>query len=416
MEKEEEGEEEREGPIGEADPSTPSDPSLSSKKQEGTGKILSIPKIASPPSSRSKGGSHSLEAEIKRIKLDLEMERGQVNILRHENQLLRQQTVDMQLSAEQEEEAISNRLLRHIAELKREKNDLLTQVEQEEEYMTNTLQRKLSKLQQEKVDIENALEQEQEAIVNRLQKQLDALRCQQSQAPSPSLSVRSGSFVQDSGPLSGQPTSPGLPSPIVGSPSMKWRAGHSASGSDHASTQMVSEVLKAEINAGRIRQSDLEKEVIAQHNQLSSYRKELIDLRKRLSIPVDDLVDEDVPVTIRALVSPRSRTNSNSNIRPVDIPRNHRGRSSSSHRSVGAQAPESIVSGSSTGNGNGTFVDGHHTPYSSSPGSVKSFGREHGYFALGVNQPDPLRTTCTTDFSSSPHPLVLNRFPQGNGH
>lgn len=127
--------------------------------------------------------------------------------------------------------------------------------------MTNTLQRKLSKLQQEKVDIENALEQEQEAIVNRLQKQLDALRCQQSPIPSPSLSVRSGSFVQDAiGPSPCQPTSPGLPSPIVGSPSMKWRAGHSASGSDHASAQMVSEVLKAEINAGRIRQADLEKE------------------------------------------------------------------------------------------------------------------------------------------------------------
>lgn len=57
----------------------------------------SAPRLASPPSSRSKSSDpiQSLEAELKRLRLDLDMERGQVNILRHENQLLRQQTVDL---------------------------------------------------------------------------------------------------------------------------------------------------------------------------------------------------------------------------------------------------------------------------------------------------------------------------------
>jgi len=87
-------------------------------------------------------------------------------------------TVDMHASAEQEEEYISNKLLKLISGLKKEKGELLVQVEQEEEYLTNTLQRKLNQLQKEKIDMENALEQEQEYIVNRLQKQLDALRQQ----------------------------------------------------------------------------------------------------------------------------------------------------------------------------------------------------------------------------------------------
>ncbi|KAF9309770.1 hypothetical protein BGZ91_007296, partial [Linnemannia elongata] len=46
--------------------------------------------------------------------------------------------------AEQEEENISNRLLKRISGLKKEKGELMLQVEQEEEYLTKTLQKKLS--------------------------------------------------------------------------------------------------------------------------------------------------------------------------------------------------------------------------------------------------------------------------------
>ncbi|CAG8812683.1 20706_t:CDS:2, partial [Racocetra persica] len=123
------------------------------------------------------------ELDIKNLKFELEMEQGHVNILRHDNQMLRQMTVDMHVSAEQEEEYISNKLLKRISGLKKEKGELLLQVEQEEEYLTNTLQKKLNQLQKEKIDMENALEQEQEYIVNRLQKQLDSLRQQQTYHP-----------------------------------------------------------------------------------------------------------------------------------------------------------------------------------------------------------------------------------------
>jgi hypothetical protein len=45
-------------------------------------------------------------------------------------------------------------------------------VEQEEEYITNTLVKKLEQVRREKVDLENQLEQEEEFITNKLQKQL----------------------------------------------------------------------------------------------------------------------------------------------------------------------------------------------------------------------------------------------------
>ena len=37
----------------------------------------------------------SQEARIKKLEFELEMEQGHVNILRHDNQMLRQMTVDM---------------------------------------------------------------------------------------------------------------------------------------------------------------------------------------------------------------------------------------------------------------------------------------------------------------------------------
>lgn len=48
-----------------------------------------------------------------------------------------------QARAEQEEEFISNTLLKKIQELKREKEKLAMNYEQEEEYLTNDLSRKL---------------------------------------------------------------------------------------------------------------------------------------------------------------------------------------------------------------------------------------------------------------------------------
>ncbi|KAI9313501.1 hypothetical protein BX666DRAFT_1977081 [Dichotomocladium elegans] len=225
------------------------------------------------------------EACIKKLEFDLEMEQGHVNILRHDNQMLRQMTVDMTALAEQEEEYISNKLLKRISGLKKEKGELLIQVEQEEEYLTNTLQKRLNQLQKEKVDLENALEQEQEYIVNKLQKQLDSLRAQQ---PIKSPSLRS---IQDA------PVSPAA----AASPSLsakKWHA--TGSPSDIPSAGLI-EFLRAENVALRNKTMEMEREYMSKMQQCNRHKSELLQFRRQNDLPTDDLTDEGIPPVFRSV-------------------------------------------------------------------------------------------------------------------
>ena len=88
---------------------------------------------------------------------------------------MRQASVHIQAKAEQEEEFISNTLLKKIQSLKKEKESLALNYEQEEECLTNDLSRKLNQLRQEKVQLEHTLEQEQECLVNKLMRKIEKL-------------------------------------------------------------------------------------------------------------------------------------------------------------------------------------------------------------------------------------------------
>jgi coiled-coil domain-containing protein 6 len=96
-----------------------------------------------------------------------------------ELRLLKLQNLAVQKQVEQEEEFITNKLMKRLQQLKDEKQTLANEVEHEEEYLVNTLQKRLQKLNGEKVDLENQLEMEQEYIVNKLQKTLEELKQQQ---------------------------------------------------------------------------------------------------------------------------------------------------------------------------------------------------------------------------------------------
>ena len=93
-----------------------------------------------------------------------------------ENRQLRQASVNIQARAEQEEEFISNTLLKKIQELKKEKvfhlnklilnftrlclkETLAIHYEKEEEFLTNQLSKKLNHLRQEKVELEVGIRQ-----------------------------------------------------------------------------------------------------------------------------------------------------------------------------------------------------------------------------------------------------------------
>ena len=71
---------------------------------------------------------------------------------------------------EQEEECITNKLMKRLKQLRDEKQTLANEVEHEEEYLVNNLQKRLQKVNGEKLELENQLELEQEYIVNKLQK------------------------------------------------------------------------------------------------------------------------------------------------------------------------------------------------------------------------------------------------------
>ncbi|CAO3699568.1 unnamed protein product [Rhizopus microsporus] len=216
------------------------------------------------------------EARIKKLEFELEMEKGHVKILKHDNKALKQMAVEMNAVAEQEEEFISNKLLKRISGLKKEKSELLLQVEQEEEYMTNMLQKKLNQLQREKIDMENSLEQEQEYIVNKLQKQLDSLRAQQA-----------ASHLHENSPSSS------IISPILTKKPSKETVDMQSN---------TAEMLLSEIAILKNKTTEMEKEFLIKLQQCNKYKSELVHLRKQTGLPTDDIpLDEGIPAVFRTV-------------------------------------------------------------------------------------------------------------------
>ncbi|KAG1679925.1 Coiled-coil domain-containing protein 6 [Nymphon striatum] len=120
----------------------------------------------------------SLQQANRVMKVELETYKLRVKALQEENRNLRQASVNIQARAEQEEEYISNTLLKKIQALKKEKETLAINYEQEEECLTNDLSRKLNQLKQEKVQLEQTLEQEQECLVNKLMRKIEKLEAE----------------------------------------------------------------------------------------------------------------------------------------------------------------------------------------------------------------------------------------------
>ncbi|KAF7287035.1 coiled-coil domain-containing protein 6 isoform X1 [Rhynchophorus ferrugineus] len=120
----------------------------------------------------------SLQQQNRVLKVELETYKLRVKALQEENRGLRKASVIIQAKAEQEEEYISNTLLKKIQALKKEKETLAHHYEREEECLTNDLSRKLTQLRQEKCRLEQTLEQEQECLVNRLMRKIEKLEAE----------------------------------------------------------------------------------------------------------------------------------------------------------------------------------------------------------------------------------------------
>ncbi|XP_066582705.1 coiled-coil domain-containing protein 6-like [Prorops nasuta] len=138
--------------------------------------------IMMPPSpltrEQKKKRIESLQQHNRVLKVELETYKMRVKSLQEENRSLRQASVIMHVKAEQEEEFISNTLLKKIQALKKEKETLAHHYEQEEECLTNDLSRKMNQLRQEKFRLELTLEQEQECLVNKLMRKIEKLEAE----------------------------------------------------------------------------------------------------------------------------------------------------------------------------------------------------------------------------------------------
>jgi Uncharacterized conserved protein H4 (DUF2046) len=121
-----------------------------------------------------------LKEEVTKLRGDLQRERQRREAVERAIQDLREESTRTAMQLEEEEENITNKLMKRLTELKQEKEVLARQSESEEEYLTNSLQIRMEELQRQKHSIIASAEAEQEYIVNRLQRQLDDLKVEKS--------------------------------------------------------------------------------------------------------------------------------------------------------------------------------------------------------------------------------------------
>ncbi|KAH9038531.1 hypothetical protein EDB85DRAFT_1932818 [Lactarius pseudohatsudake] len=222
--------------------------------------------------------------------------------------------------------------------------DLINAYEAEEERIINVLSRKLEKLQEEKIELENVLEAESESHVNRLSRELSALRLAQQ--------------------LATQQQNWGVPGGGL-----------------------------------RNRLVDTEREFIRISRLNEIYREELIQHRRRLGLPVDNLIglsahDPYFQPTHRRSSSSNASSPSTSVVLPIGVA--HAVRTSPS---VAIPRPPSQIHRPPT-----NVVSGSTTPLSHSPSSAS----DSPYLSPSLStHPASFATAATTPPSSSA-PRVLS--------
>lgn len=118
----------------------------------------------------------ALRTELAALRAELARERKRRAAAEEQVRLLRRESTLTQIRIEEEEEAISNKLMKRLSELKHEKEQIARASESDSEWVTNSLSQRLEELQRQKHKIIATAEAENEFIVNRLNKELDALR------------------------------------------------------------------------------------------------------------------------------------------------------------------------------------------------------------------------------------------------
>lgn len=115
-----------------------------------------------------------LRAELEAARILAAREKARAKTFELEIQQLKEQSLSAHNKLEQEEEFITNNLMKKLEKMNSEKREMLMRVEQEEEFLTNSLQKRLDRVMREKADLEAqmAREKEQASQSGNLEKRL----------------------------------------------------------------------------------------------------------------------------------------------------------------------------------------------------------------------------------------------------
>ncbi|KAH8116029.1 hypothetical protein DFH11DRAFT_1688197 [Phellopilus nigrolimitatus] len=147
--------------------------------------------------------------------------------------------------------------------------DLINAYEAEEERIINVLSRKLEQLREEKISLERTHEEESEAHVNRLARELAILRLRQHQQAQAQAHANGNGVANGGGPSTLYVHAPNIVDP---------------------NTEVLLAALKKENESLRGRLVVAERDYVRVTRLNEIYREELIEHRRRLGLPVDNLI------------------------------------------------------------------------------------------------------------------------------
>ncbi|KAH9849587.1 hypothetical protein C2E23DRAFT_870514 [Lenzites betulinus] len=232
------------------------------------------------------------------------------------------------------------------------REDLIYQYEAEEERIINILSRKLEQLREEKIELENVLEQESESHVNRLSREISALRLAQHQQQQQQQQIAGPSHTNGSSNAS--------------SFEPRLQLGNILNGNGAGPLpDTILDALRRENEALRNRLVETEQDFIRISRLNEVYREELIQHRRRLGLPVDNLIGLPQSDPLSQPTHRRSHSStSGSPASSIHIPSAHAPRQASAvpipRPSSQIRRPSNMISSEST------------TPLSHSPSSTST--------------------------------------------
>jgi len=120
------------------------------------------------------------QLSVDELKAELCKERMRNVMLNEELGRVKDQQLRQHVEIEQEEEFITNKLLKNLRTVEQEKNQILMDIDREQEFLTNTLHRKMSQILKEKQELEKQLKVEQDYINLDLHMKVEAVKAERS--------------------------------------------------------------------------------------------------------------------------------------------------------------------------------------------------------------------------------------------